>query len=25
MAEAESLENGVLRDWMARDVPARLR
>lgn len=24
-AEAESLENGVLRDWMARDVPARLR
>ncbi|GAA6202275.1 hypothetical protein [Aquicoccus sp. SU-CL01552] len=24
-AEAESLENGVLRDWMAKDVPARLR
>lgn len=23
--EAESLENGVLRDWIAKDVPARLR
>ncbi|MDF1716013.1 MAG: hypothetical protein P1U75_04975 [Antarcticimicrobium sp.] len=24
-AETESLENGVLRDWMGKDVPARLR
>ncbi|MDX2483933.1 MAG: hypothetical protein QNK42_09795 [Pseudodonghicola sp.] len=24
-AEAKSLDNGVLRDWMGRDVPARLR
>jgi len=24
-AEAESLENGVLRDWIGKDVPGRLR